>query len=67
VGEGLSSVNDHRVLLFPTCSRPLFSEAFTARDPPRSPPLRSGAGVSYAAKDKKTIGLTQIVSKRSTL
>ena len=29
--------------------------------------LRSGAGVSHAAKTKKTTGLTQIVSKKSTL
>ncbi|MBW1926469.1 MAG: hypothetical protein JRI35_04605 [Deltaproteobacteria bacterium] len=47
-------VTDHRVLLLSTCSRPLFSEAFAARDPPRSPSLRSGAGVSHAAKAKKT-------------
>ncbi len=29
--------------------------------------LRSGARVSHAAKAKKTTGLTQIVSRRSTL
>ena len=50
------TVTDPRVLLLPTCSRPLFSEAFAAWDPPRSPSLRSGAGVSHAAKAKKTCG-----------
>ena len=45
------------------CSRPLFSKAFGAWDPPCSPPLRSGARVSHAPKAKKTTGLPQVAPR----
>ncbi|RKX60103.1 MAG: hypothetical protein DRP28_01880, partial [Thermodesulfobacteriota bacterium] len=41
-------------LLLPTCSRPLFSEAFATWETlPRSPPLRSGAGGFPCCKDQE--------------